>query len=136
MYVFAKGKYRNVKLGKNDKYFYIQDGKRVYTRAKVHQGKKPKKGEEVEYERSQCRSLKKRSCSLDPSCLWAKRKGCRAKKSVRKGKVYMGPVGNVRPKRKQGGSFDEGEWQILEMSSSKMPRSKMSRSRMSKLKRD
>ena len=135
MYVFAKGKYRNVKLGKGDKYFDIQDGKRVYTRAKIHDGKKTKKEAEDKYERSQCRSLKKRSCSLDPSCLWAKRKGCRAKKSVRKGKVYMGPIGNVRSKRSQRGSFDVGEWQILEMSSSKMSMSSP-RSNFKKLKKD
>ena len=36
-------KFYTVKKGKNGKYYYIKDGRRVYTRAKVRPGPKPKK---------------------------------------------------------------------------------------------
>ena len=36
-------KFYTVKKGKNGKYYYIKDGRRVYTRSKIRPGPKPKK---------------------------------------------------------------------------------------------
>ena len=41
-YVTIRGVHRTVRKGKNDKYYYIKDGKRVYTRAMIKYGTKPK----------------------------------------------------------------------------------------------
>ena len=41
MYVVIDGKPRNVKEGKDGKFFYVKDGKRVYTNKSIKSGKKP-----------------------------------------------------------------------------------------------
>ena len=41
-YVTIGNIHYNVKKGKNDKYYYVKDGRHVYTRAKIKSGSKPK----------------------------------------------------------------------------------------------
>ena len=77
-----------------------EDGKMYQVAKKVNGVKywKPVK----EYKRSTCRSLTKPKCSYDPNCAWRSGKKsksgrrvsgkCLARKNVRKGKVYSGPM--------------------------------------------
>jgi len=78
-------KFYTVKKGKNGKYYYIKDGRRVYTRSKIRPGPKPKKSTRKPVRKSTRKPVRKSTRKPKKSTRKPVRKSTRKpKKSTRK----------------------------------------------------
>ena len=80
-YVTINGVHRTVHKGKNDKYYYTKDGKRVYTRATVKYGTKPKS---VRKSRKSTRKSRKSTRKSRKSTRKSRKSTRRSRKSTRR----------------------------------------------------
>jgi hypothetical protein len=106
MYVKIGKKNYVVHQGKEDKWFYVKAGKRVYTRAKVHSGNKPKaspKKKKSPKRKSPKRKSPKRKSPKRKSKKKSPKKKSRRPKKVpcKRGKVWV-PARGCRVKCKKG----------------------------------